>query len=456
MVGSLPVALNGEGLDARVILPKYNLISFSYKQKMQHLCHFNVLMGSQLVYCGIDSLVENGVTYYFVDNLAMFGGESIYTGDEQEGFKFAFFCRCVLECMKHLDYFPDVLHCNDWQTGLIPCLKAAQYSDDERYKAIKTVYTIHNLRYQGLFGPDRMNRVLGLDWSHFTPDGLEFYGLMSFMKGGIVYSDRVTTVSPNYAEEIRTEYYGEHLDGLLRHRQKVLCGILNGIDTTTYDPWQDKYFEPHFSKTAPAKKKLVKRQLQAQMGLEARDAVPVIAMITRLTPQKGLDLVERVLEDIMKMDVQLVFLGKGDEHYERLLCNAQNRYKGRIATRIELNEGLAHLIYAGSDMFLMPSQFEPCGLSQMIALRYGCIPIVRETGGLKDSITPYNMYTDDGNGFSFRNYNAHEMLSALETAVKYYYDDKEMWKRLVRRAMRADFSWSASAKAYKQLYLSIQ
>lgn len=455
VLGSLPVTLRKENVDARVIIPKYRIIDSYWHSRMEHLCHFNILMGSQQVFCGIDTVEDNGVRYYFVDNLAMFGGEQVYTGDEQEGFRFAFFCRAVLEALPRIDFFPDVLHCNDWQTGLIPCLLRGQYGIDERYRAVRTVFTIHNLRYQGLFSFERINRVLGLNSGYFSPENLEFYGLLSFMKGGIVYSDRVTTVSPNYAEEIRTEYYGEHLDGLLRHRQGVLSGILNGIDSTVYNPADDRFIEPHFSKTAPANKLILKRQLQQECGLSVRDGVPIISLISRLTSQKGLDLIECVLDDIMRMDVQLLFLGKGDAHYEKLLCDAQARYAGRIATRIELNEGLAHRIYAGSDMFLMPSQFEPCGLSQLISLRYGTIPIVRETGGLKDSITPYNQYTDEGNGFSFQNYNAHEMLSTIETAVGYYYDDKDMWKRLVKRAMRCDFSWKASAKAYVALYCDI-
>lgn len=455
VVGSLPIALNKEGVDARVIMPKYRIIDSYWLSRMEHICHFNILMGSQPVFCGIDTVEDNGIRYYFIDNLAMFGGERVYTGEEQEGFRFAFFCRAVLEALPRIDFFPDILHCNDWQTGLIPCLLRGQYGIDERYRAVRAVYTIHNLRFQGLFSFERMNRVLGLNSGYFSPDNLEFYGMMSYMKGGIVYSDRVTTVSPNYAEEICTEYFGERLDGLLRHRQAVLSGILNGIDTTVYNPADDRFIDPHFSKAAPANKLRLKRQLQQELGLIERDSVPVTAMISRLTPQKGLDLIEHVLDDIMRMDVQLVFLGKGDAHYESFLCDAQSRYPGRIATRIELNEGLAHRIYAGSDMFLMPSQFEPCGLSQLISLRYGTIPLVRETGGLKDSITPYNQFSDSGNGFSFANYNAHEMLYTIETAVKYFYDDKDMWKRLVKRAMSADFSWKASAKTYVKLYAEL-
>ncbi|MCL2695671.1 MAG: glycogen synthase GlgA [Clostridiales bacterium] len=452
VVGSLPIALKKEGVDVRVILPKYRVIDYYWVSRMTHIGHFSVLMGSQQVYCGIDSVEDNGITYYFVDNLAVFGGEEIYTGQEQDGFRFAFFCRAVLESLSRIDFFPDVLHCHDWQTGLIPVLLHEQYAWDERYQKIKTVYSIHNLRYQGLYTWQRMGPILGLNEGYFSPDNLEFYGLVSFMKAGIVFASHVSTVSPAYAQEIRTEYFGERMDGVLRKRQDVLSGILNGIDNTIFNPRDDRFLNVHFNAKSFENKLVLKRQLQEECGLEQRDTPPVISMITRLTPQKGLDLVEHVLDDILRMDVQLLVLGKGDAHYEMLFARAQGRYPGRLALRCELNEGMAHRIYAGSDMFLMPSQFEPCGLSQMIALRYGTVPIVRETGGLKDSIVPYNAFDNTGNGFSFSNYNAHEMLQTIERAVAVYYDDKEAWKRLMRRAMACDYSWDASARTYRQLY----
>ncbi|MCL2671013.1 MAG: glycogen synthase GlgA [Clostridiales bacterium] len=455
VLGSLPAALVREGVDARVILPKYRIIDSYWVNRMHHECEFTVLMGSQQLWCGIDSVVDNGVTYYFVDNLAVFGGDKLYTGEEDDGFRFAFYCRAVLEALSRLAFFPDILHCNDWQAGLIPVLLHEQYCWDMKMRDIKSVFSIHNLRYQGLYTWHRIGSLLGLNSGYFTPDNLEFHGLLSFMKAGLVFATRICTVSPSYAEEIRSEYFGERLDGLLRHRQHVLSGILNGIDTAVYNPADDRFLSTHFTAENIMGKTLLKRRLQEELGLEPRDEPPLISMITRLTPQKGLDLVECVLHDLMRLDVQVAFLGNGDARYERFIRDAQAQYPGRVAARVELNEGLAHRIYAGSDMFLMPSQFEPCGLSQLISLRYGTIPIVRETGGLRDSIQPYNRFEDSGNGFSFRNYNAHEMLYALEEAVEYYHCDKEMWERLVQRAMACDFSWTTSAKAYLRLYQDI-
>lgn len=455
VLGSLPAALAKEGVDARVILPKYRKIDSYWVTRMQHECEFTVLMGSQQLWCGIDSVCDNGITYYFVDNLAVFGGEQLYTGEESDGFRFAFYCRAVLEALSRLDFFPDLIHCNDWQAGLIPVLLHEQYSWDMKMREIKTVFSIHNLRYQGLFTWQRIGSLLGLNSGYFTPDNLEFHGLLSFMKAGLVFATRICTVSPTYAEEICGEYFGERLDGLLCHRKHVLSGILNGIDTAVYNPSNDRFLSVHFTADSMAGKAALKQCLQEELGLELCPRVPIISMITRLTPQKGLDLVECVLPDLMRLDAQLVFLGTGDARYERFLCEAQARYPGRVAARVELNEALAHRIYAGSDIFLMPSQFEPCGLSQLISLRYGTIPVVRETGGLRDSIEPYNRFNDSGNGFSFRNYNAHEMLHSLEEAVQYYHNDKEIWERLVARAMACDFSWNSSAKAYLRLYESI-
>lgn len=454
VAGSLPRSLVASGEDVRVILPKYRLIPYSYICSMEHVVDFTILMGSQSVYCGIDTIVEGGVRYYFVDNLALYGGDSVYTGNEEEGYRFAFFCRAVLEALPRIGFFPDILHCNDWQTGLIPVLLRKQYAGDPRYDAVRTVFSIHNLRYQGLFNWGYMNSFLCLPGDVFTSEGLEFYGCLSCMKGGLVYSDRITTVSPTYAEEIKTAYYGERLDGLLRHRENVLSGILNGIDTEVYDPERDPYLRVSYSAENRRGKAVQKAALQQECGLEVRENVPILSMITRLCSQKGLDLVECVLDDIMRQDIQIIFLSKGEPHFEDFVRWAAERYPGRIAARIELNEPLAHRVYAGSDMFLMPSQFEPCGLSQLISLRYGTIPIVRETGGLKDTIEPFNVYTDEGNGFSFRSYNAHEMLFTIERACRYY-RDKALWNRLIDRAMASDYSWPRSAEKYRELYRSL-
>ncbi len=454
VVGSLPKELVAQGAEVCVMLPKYRQIDDYYIYRMEHICHFNLQLGSYSVFCGIDSLVQDNVRFYFIDNLAMFGGDKVYTGDEEEGFRFAFFCRAVLESFKYLNYYPDIIHCNDWQTGLIPVLLNDQYRGLDGYRDVHTVYTIHNLKYQGLFDWKRINSVLGLNEGYFSPNNLEFYGLLSFMKAGLVFANRITTVSPTYAEEIRTGYYGERLDGLLRARHNVLSGILNGIDVISFDPSTDIQIPYHYNAEDPSNKKLCKAALQEELGLEKRD-VPLIGLVSRLTSQKGLDLITCVLNDIMRMDVQMIIVGTGDAYFENAFRDAQYRFPGRFVTCLRHDENMARKTYAACDMYLMPSQFEPCGLSQMIAMRYGTIPIVRETGGLRDSVLPYNWYTDDGNGFSFHDYNAHDMLHVMEQAVGYWYDQKDMWARLVKRAMKTDFSWAVSARRYMELYRSV-
>ena len=454
VVGSLPKDLAAQGAEVSVMIPKYQQIEEYWILKMEHVCHFNLQFGSYSVFCGVERITQDGVNYYFIDNLAMFGGEKIYTGNEEDGFRFAFFCRAVLESFKHMGYYPDVIHCNDWQTGLVPVLLNDQYRQLDEYRGIRTVYTIHNLKFQGIFDWHRINSVLGLNEGYFSPNNLEFYGLLSFMKAGLVFANRITTVSPTYAEEIRTGYFGERLDGLLRARQNVLSGILNGIDTLSFDPSTDMHLSTHYSVADPSGKKLCKTALQEELGLERRD-VPLIGMVSRLTAQKGLDLITCVLNDIMRMDVQMVIIGTGDAYFENAFRDAQYRFPGRFVCCLRHDEAIARKTYAACDMYLMPSQFEPCGLSQMIAMRYGTIPIVRETGGLRDSVLPYNWYTDDGNGFSFHDYNAHDMLHVLEHAVGYWYDDKPMWERLMKRAMKTDFSWAASARKYMELYRNL-
>ena len=394
------------------------------------------------------------MTYYFVDNEYYFARGSIYGSGDEEGERFGYFCRAVLETLVHIGFQPDLIHCNDWQTGMIPALLKTHYRDNEFYKDIRTVYTIHNLRYQGIFPWMYIDDLLGIGPEHFNEDELEYYGCISFMKGGIVFSDAVTTVSPTYAQEIQTAYYGERMDGLLRRYSGKLTGILNGIDPEEYNPREDPVIPAHFTSRSLKNKAECKAALQKELGLEVRPEAPVVAIVSRLVDQKGIDLIECVLDDIMRQDLQFVVLGMGEERYHELFAWAQWRYKGRFATRIELNHALSHRVYAGADMFLMPSQFEPCGLSQMISMRYGTIPIVRETGGLKDSVVPYNKCTDEGNGFSFANYNAHEMLFSIERAVKYF-GDAEMWERQRKRAMKTNFSWDASAKKYLKLYAKV-
>ncbi len=452
VAGSLPIALSKAGAEARVLLPNYRAIDASWKKRMEHVCAFSVPFGYASVPCAVERIVLSGVIYYLIGSEAYFDADDIYGDGAAEGERFAFFCKAVLEALPHIGFFPDVLHLNDWQTGLVPALLKTQYAGDPRYARVKTLFSIHNLRYQGLFDYTVLNARLGFDARYFTQEFLEYYGMLSFMKGGLVFSDRISTVSPRYAGEIQTPYYGEGLDGLLRARAGALSGILNGIDTEMFDPACDPFLSVAYSADDLAGKATLKTQLQAECGLADAPDVPIAAMIARLTPQKGLDLVERVLTDILRQRVQLVFLGSGDKHFVDMLNWAQWRYPGRVAFRAGLNESLAHRIYAGADLFLMPSQFEPCGLSQMIALRYGTLPVVRETGGLADSVLPYNCVTGEGDGFSFANYNAHELLFTLERAVRLYETEPEVWARLVQSGMRKDFGWAKSAGEYLALY----
>lgn len=452
VVGVLPEALARKGESVKVIVPLYGRIADEYRNRMEPKASFSVLFGFGELPCEILSLVKNGVEYLFVHNDSFFGGDTVYRGGDEDAVRFAFYCRCVSELMRKTGYYPDILHLNDWQTGLIAAMLRTQYDFDPRIRRVRIVYAIHNLRYQGLCGWDTVNAYLGFDRRLYHPEFVEYFGMLSCAKAGLVFADRIVTVSPAYAQEIQTAERGEGLDGLLRWRHGVLSGILNGIDTKFYDPASDGKTAAHYSVARPKNKALCKEALQQELGLNVNPDVPVIAMVTRLTPQKGLDLVECVLDDLLRLDVQLVILGDGDEHYTGLFRRAEQEYPGKVATWFGMNEPLAHRVYAGADMFLMPSLFEPCGLSQLIALRYGCVPIVRETGGLKDTVEPFNQYTDEGNGFSFANYNAHEMLYTVERAVKYWYEDKPMWARLMRRGMQRESGWDGAAEAYRRLY----
>ena len=452
VVGSLAPALAEQGHDVRVILPKYSMIPHEYERKMTHVVDFEVSLGWRRQYCGIEQLERGGVTYYFVDNRYYFGRNYIYGvgGDEHE--RYAFFCRGVLNALPLIPFAPDVIHAHDWQTGMVPALLRIQYAGLPLYDSIRTVMTIHNLQYQGIFGVKDVQDMLGLLDDVFTDDKLEFFGNVNFLKAGIVYADEVTTVSPSYAEEIQTAYYGERLDGLLRARHNHLTGILNGIDVREYDPATDPAIAQNYSVKDMSGKAACKRALQEELGLEVRPDVPIIAMIGRLNSQKGLDLVDYVIADIMREDLQLVCLGMGESRYVNLFSWAEQNYPGRVAASFVMDHGLAHRIYAGADLFLMPSAFEPCGLSQMIALRYGTVPVVRETGGLRDTVLSYNEYTKDGNGYTFFNYNAHDMLNVIRRALHFYRERQDIWKVLQHRGMTADYSWLHSSRIYLDLY----
>ena len=455
VVGALSPVLANQGHDVRVLLPYFGQIPREYSEKMSHVCDFEVQLGWRRQYCGIEQLRMNGVTWYFMDNKYYFARPYIYGmgGDEYE--RFGFFCRGALNMLPLLDFQPDIIHCHDWQSGMIPALLKIQYNHLPFYAGIKTVFTIHNLQYQGIFGIREVQDVLGLGDSLWTDDKLECFGCANFMKAALVYTDLITTVSPSYAEEIQTAYYGERLDGLLRARKADLKGVLNGIDMDGYNPQTDELIAENYSIDNLFGKAVCKAQLQEELGLDKRPDVPVIGMVGRLSNQKGLDLVDYVISDIMRQDVQLVVLGMGEGRYFNLFSWAEGEYKGRVAARFTMDHALAHKIYAGADIFLMPSQFEPCGLSQMIAMRYGTIPIVRETGGLRDTVLSYNEFSGEGNGFSFFNYNAHDMLHVIERSIGYYKNRKDIWEMLQQRGMKGDYSWTHSAGEYLKLYNSL-
>ncbi|MBR6221719.1 MAG: glycogen synthase GlgA [Clostridia bacterium] len=452
VVGALPREIRKAGEDVRVILPLYKAIGIEWREKMQHMLYFYVNLGWRRQYVGIESLEYAGITFYFVDNEQYFGRDYIYGMGGDEGERFAYFCRAVMEALPKIDFIPDVLHCHDWQTGLIPVLHKLQYRHLELFHNIKTVFTIHNLQYQGLFPIDTIEDLLYLGNLAYTSDALEFYGMCSCMKGGIVFSDEITTVSPTYSQEIQTAYYGERLDGLLRSRVDHLSGILNGIDTEEYDPKTDKLIATTYSAETFDKKVENKLALQRELGLTVDADVPMIAMITRLSGQKGLDLVECVLPEIMNTGAQLVILGMGESRYVDLFSWAQWKYPLQVSANFQMNSALSHKLYAAADMFLMPSLFEPCGLSQLISLRYGTLPITRETGGLRDTVLAYNEFTGDGNGFTFLYYNAHDMLHVIENAVKMFHDQRDVFNGLAVRAMKGSYGWDESAKQYVALY----
>jgi starch synthase len=451
VIGSLPQKIAAEGHDVRVILPKYGCIKEEFVKQMKFKFFIYVSMNWRKKYCGVFELERNGITYYFLDNEFYFGGESLYSWNDFE--KFAFFDSAILEVLPLLGFKPDIIHCHDWQSGMVPVVLKAQYLDTGLYKNTKTVFTIHNLRYQGVFSCDLMADYFELDWDYFTPDKLEFYGGASFMKGGIVYSDIITTVSPTYSKEIQKPEFGERLDGLLRSRAESLYGIVNGIDVDVYNPKTDALiFENYGAENFEKGKTANKLALQKKCGLAENADIPMIGIVSRLADQKGFDLVNAVIEKLIEKDAQIVVLGTGDGRYENMFRHYAWKNGDKIFANIVFNAEFSHKIYAASDMFLMPSMFEPCGLGQLIALNYGSVPIVRETGGLKDTVTNFDPTTKGGNGFSFANYDSSDMLSAIERALSLYKTDKAAWGEIVRRGMNEDFGWGASAKRYVDMY----
>lgn len=453
VVGSLPKYFDKKKYDVRVMLPKYMCMKDEWKDKLKYKECFYLDLNWRTQYVGILELQLEGITFYFIDNEYYFNGAKPYGDISYDIEKFAFFSKAALSALPVIDFWPDIIHCHDWQTGLVPVYLDNFRYGDERYRNIKTVMTIHNLKFQGVWDKKRIQDITGLPAYYFAPDKMEAYGDANYLKGGIVYADRVTTVSSSYAEEIKTPFYGEKLDGLMVARANCLSGIVNGIDYEEFNPETDAYIPRNYNVTNFRKEKIKnKTALQEELGLEKDQRKMMIGVVSRLTDQKGFDLVNYMMDEICQDAVQLVILGTGEERYENAFRHFAWKYPDKVSAQIYYSEPMSHKIYAACDAFLMPSLFEPCGLSQLMSLRYGTVPIVRETGGLKDTVEPYNEFEKTGTGFSFANYNAHEMLAVIRYAEQIYYDKKRDWNKIVERGMNADFSWKNSAKLYEALY----
>ena len=450
VIGSLPKELKKQGVDVRVILPKYGDIPARFTKEMTFIKDMIIPVGWRKQFCGVQQLEYEGVTFYFIDNEYYFKRSGLY-GFFDEAERYAFFCRGTLAVLPEINFQPDIIHCHDWHTGMVSVLLHAEYRHNSFYENMATCFTIHNLMYQGIFSKTILGDLLSLGNEYFTPDKLEFKGDVNFMKGGIVFSDLVTTVSKTYAEEIQTPYYGENLDGLLRARSKELYGIVNGIDYGEYNPAEDRHIFVPYTWQKTNKHQENKTRLQAQLGLPIREEVPLLAIVSRLVDAKGMDLIAHILEELLAMDIQLVVLGTGQIQYHKLFADAAAQYPDKVSANLVFDNILAHKIYAGSDLFLMPSRFEPCGIGQMIAMRYGSLPIVRETGGLKDTVIAYNEVTGEGTGFSFAHYNAHDMLYTIQRAIGLF-PDKEVWGHIVKNAMQQEYGWTHSVKVYQELY----
>mgnify|MGYP000099070212 CR=1 FL=1 len=454
VAGSLPAALVRAGAEVIVMVPKYATIKDEYKAQMEHFSDFYVSLGWRNEYCGLEKLEHDGVTYMFIDNERYFARDYPY-GFFDDGERFAFFSKAITESLQHLPagFECDILHCNDWQTALAPVFLREFYQGLPLYDRVKTVFSIHNVAFQGQFSDTVMEDILGVAHIPAAASQLRCDACsVNYMLGALRYADAITTVSPTYANEIQTPEFGEGLDGVLRERSYALQGILNGIDVAGFDPATDKRIAANYTVEDRSGKAICKAKLQEELGLEVRDDRPLMVMVTRLTRQKGMDLVMYALDRILAGGVQVAVLGTGDRDYEDGLRYFQDKYPGTMAARIEFDPALSQRMYAAADMFLMPSKFEPCGLSQIIAMRYGTLPIVRETGGLKDTVIPYNEFTGEGTGFSFSNFNGDEMGDAVFRAARLFWDNREVWDQLVTQAMSQDFSWTRSADKYLDLY----
>lgn len=454
VAGSLPAALVRAGAEVIVMVPKYATIKDEYKAQMEHFSDFYVNLGWRNEYCGLEKLEHDGVTYMFIDNERYFARDYPY-GFFDDGERFAFFSKAITESLQHLPagFECDILHCNDWQTALAPVFLREFYQGLPLYDRVKTVFSIHNVAFQGQFSDTVMEDILGVAHIPAAASQLRCDACsINYMLGALRYADAITTVSPTYANEIQTPEFGEGLDGVLRERSYALQGILNGIDVAGFDPATDKRIAANYTVEDRSGKAVCKAKLQEELGLEVRDDRPLMVMVTRLTRQKGMDLVMYALDRILSGGVQVAVLGTGDRDYEDGLRYFQDKYPGTMAARIEFDPALSQRMYAAADMFLMPSKFEPCGLSQIIAMRYGTLPIVRETGGLKDTVIPYNEFTGEGTGFSFSNFNGDEMGDAVFRAARLFWDNRDAWNQLVTQAMSQDFSWTRSADKYLDLY----
>ncbi len=458
VVGALPKAFNKAEYDVRVVIPNYTAIPWQYREHFEYVHHFYMDMGHMQshVYVGIMKYVYQGVTYYFIDNEQYFGGDKPYGDIRYDIEKFTFFSKAALAILPVIDFKPDIIHCHDWQTGLVPVFLRTLYRENGFFWGTKVIMTIHNLKFQGIWDIKTFKYITGLPdyvFSEYDMGYTRGYDKdANMLKGGIVYADYVTTVSDTYAGEIQTKFYGEGLDGLLRYKNHSLCGIVNGIDYDVYNPETDKNISIHYNADSFDKKIFSKRALQAELGLPIDDNKFMIGIISRLTNQKGLDLVKWAMDGIVDPNVQMVVLGTGDSEYEKFFEHYQWKMSDRVSANIYFSEKLAHRIYAAADAILLPSLFEPCGLTQLIALRYGTVPIVRETGGLRDTVEPFNEFEERGTGFSFYNYNGQELLDTVNYAKRVYFDMRDKWNHMAVRGMRADFSWNTAAKKYEDLY----
>ena len=453
VAGTLPKHFDKKNYDVRVIMPKYMCMKEQWKEKMEYVTHFYMSIAHAEHYVGLLMLKHAGITFYFIDNEDYFGGSKPYYSMFEDLEKFAYFSKAVLSVLPLIDFKPEIIHCHDWQTGLVPVYLDQFRYGGEFFKGIKTIMTIHNLRFQGVWNVDTIKHITELPDYYFVSDKLEAYENANYLKGGIVYADKVTTVSNSYAEEIKMPFYGEQLDGLINARANVLSGIVNGIDYEEFNPAKDKAIPYNYQvedfKQLKAKNK---EALQEELGLTVDKKKMMIGIVSRLTDQKGFDLIDYVMDELCHDDVQIVVLGTGEENYENMFRHFAWKYPDKVSAQIYYSEKMSHQIYAASDAFLMPSLFEPCGLSQLMSLRYGTIPIVRETGGLKDTVEPYNEHAEEGTGFSFANYNAHEMLATIQYAMRIYYKKKNSWNKMIERGMKKDFSWGNSAKQYEEIY----